>query len=86
MKSKENMYDDKYRLFKWQGYDYLPREAVLELMDAYIDEHLSYACEEGTKWGIGNWCVMCKRSDKCPFFNEEKKRINLELQLDELKS
>jgi hypothetical protein len=86
MKSKENMYDDKYRLYKWQGFDSLPREAVLELMDDYINEHLSYTCEDGTKWGIGNWCVMCTQSKKCSFFNEEKKRIDLELQLDALKT
>ncbi len=86
MKSREIMYDDRFRLYKFQGYDSLPREEVLKLMDEYLNEHLSYACEEGTKWGIGHWCTVCTRSENCVFFNEEQKKINLELQLEELKT
>lgn len=86
MISKENMYDNKYRLYKFQGYDSLPREEVLKLMDEYLNEHLTYSCEEGIKWGIGHWCTICNISEKCEFMKDEKKRIDLELQLDSLKT
>lgn len=80
------MYDDKYRIYKFQGLDSLPRDEVLKLMDDYLNEHLTYSCVEGKKWGIGHWCTICNHSDKCEFMKDERKRIDLELQLDTLKS
>ena len=84
LKSKDIMYEDKFRLWKLLGHALLPKEQVLELMQEYLDAHSSYACDDGKKWGIGHWCTVCLISDKCEFMKDEKKRIALELNLKEL--